>query len=158
MGGSILGVNVWKRAATGVDRVWVYGNSFYFSNTSGNAYGVWFNGADVANSIARNNLLVAPSIAGRQVYVDSGTGNTGSNNTGTGSDPGWATYPPTVAAHVALALGSGQIDAGYTVPALADYAGKSRIGLTYDIGAYEYGASDPVPSGVGTRLVLVRRN
>jgi hypothetical protein len=103
---------------------------------------------DVSQSLAANNLLVAPNARRASVVLDKNGANTLENNL-TVENPAFAVEPPTQPAHFALTSGSTNIinkgaDHGL---AAGDFALNKRCldgdgtgGRACDVGAYEYGA------------------
>ena len=101
------------------------------------------------NTVARNNLLSAAKVTAAVTMIsDNGTGTSASNNqvidNPNFTDPDNA---DPLSRDFTLQSGSPAIDNGYPVEVLDDFADLRRTGLTYDLGAHEYGAPQPEGSG-----------
>lgn len=106
-----------------------------------------------SSSIARNNLLYAPSSSARNVLRNSGASTTASDNLDVAASP-FVVPSPASAADFRLAAGSPAIDAAATTGSnLLDFAGNRRPQdgngdgtARADVGAFEFiGATPPGP-------------
>lgn len=120
--------------------------------------GIQFDSA-VTTSFARNNILFSPNGSSRwEVLYDPSGNNTGSNNVKTHSDPGF-----TDAANGDFSLGAGAttlIDQGFDLDGagvIRDFADGYRVGLTFDLGAYEFNAGSHPGGGPAPAQPFVRR-
>jgi hypothetical protein len=82
-----------------------------------------------------NNL--AYSEASYRVFLDNYSGSTVASNNLLTDDPGFTDSSSPLTGGLRLSTGSPAINAGISVPVFTDYDGLgSRIGGTYDLGAY----------------------
>jgi hypothetical protein len=121
----------------------LYHNTCYTANSGGTATCIHV--ADSAsNTLAHNNLLVAPNAGGANVVIDNGT----STNAGGNLELGVSTFvssTPTKALDFALSSGSAAIDTGLStgltqldyVGAFRDIDGDGTGGPVPDVGAFE---------------------
>ena len=105
-------------------------------------------------TVVRNTLASFPNLSGtanEYAVLDAGTNSVISNNLLL-DDPGFADADNTTPLSRSFALtasSTAAIDQGYTVAVRDDYLSNCRSGLTYDIGAYEYGAEPCIRIGGG---------
>jgi len=141
------GIHVSKRAALQNDPDYneIYNNTIYRSDDypgAGTISGIWIE-ADADQTTIRNNLVAFLQDTETTV-IDSGTNTISSNNVSTNSP--YFTDPDNATAlsrdFTLTASSAAAIDQGYAsaIPAWDDFAGLRRTGLTYDVGAHEYGA------------------
>jgi hypothetical protein len=159
-----IGVNIYDHGAAPAPLATaVYNNTFRSLDTGG---GVWYTGVTIdtgsTNIIARNNLVSFPNLAGTaNIYSvrDLGTGSTVSNNLLTNTpylaDPDNVT-PLSRDFHLTTSS-TASIDQGYTVPVWEDFDGTTRIGETFDIGAYE-GFGEPATCETNHTLCLTEND
>lgn len=130
----------------------VYNNTIYSNtnHTSGESIGVEVN-AVADDTIVRNNLVSFPNTTTYDTLLNSAGGETtASNNAATDTahlaDPTNAN--PLLRDYSLTSSSTSAIDQGYTVPVFDDFAGDSRIGITYDIGADEYESGGDPPTEI----------
>jgi PKD repeat protein len=146
-GGSadFTGIQVWRRGVewTPLNNS-IYNNTIYSAtNHSSSGTGIEV-GTDAENTIVRNNYVSFPNLTSTETLLtNTGTNTTSSNNVLTDTayfvDPTNAT--PLSRNFALTASSTAAINQGYTTPLVDDYLGNCRAGVTYDVGAYEYGAS-----------------
>lgn len=116
---------------------WIYNNTVYRYNTPSGylTYAVQLSAC--ANSIVRNNLLVVPAGSGTKTALsNAGTSTTSSNNIVSTAEilADVDTYDFNLVQGASAA-----IDQGYSLSQVwDDFRGFTRVGLTNDIGAYEF--------------------
>jgi hypothetical protein len=121
----------------------IYNNTIINRTTMPFARSLRVNSDYTGDVVFRNNYIHFPNTSSPVIAwdepgnatIDSNTmSNTPNFVNVTASDPLARDYRLTSSATSA-------IDQGYTVPVMDDYDGNYRTGLTYDVGAFEYGAS-----------------
>lgn len=130
---------------------WAFNNTCYSADDASEKTCVRID-AEVSQSVAANNLLVAPGVTTKRVAIDGNGANTLENNLSVDS-PAFATEPPTEPSHFALTGASIElIDQGSTHgQACGDFMlnqrcfdGDGNNSAECDVGAFEYG-SVPFP-------------
>jgi hypothetical protein len=144
-GGANLGATLHRLGNEGPHiNNWGYNNTCYNSASASEAFCVEL-GEDLSQSVAANNLLIAPQVNNKEAALDQTGANTLENNHSI-DDPAFATSPPTSPRHFALTAASSAIDQGSTRgQANGDYLmnprcsnGDGQNGTECDVGAFEY--------------------
>lgn len=160
----VVGIHAYKRGvefSTALhEGIRIYNNTFYSQTNHTTGIKAIRVHDTVLGAVVANNYASFPNTSVAVVLEDLGVNTISSNNAIT-TAPGFAdpmNVNPLYRDFSTTESATASIDQGYSVPVLDDYLGNSRVGLTYDLGAFEYGAGVPQYHSLGTVIFGVGVN